>query len=690
MTQRPPPVPHWLRGPWLVSTSIALLAIICLSLAASPLERFDRECADALLRLRFHWGFSPQPDENVFLIGLEKSDLEGLSTIEAEYRVYAEILQKASDLSAAVVAFDLIFARGGAAEAAPIMAAARSGRGAVFAEADTGEREILRSFPFAPAEFPGGLVNISPDSDGVHRRYDYATLSSGICRPSLALAEYLVSRGALQDLKCPGDGSVRWPELAADARTLVEKRIPASAVMLNYRSPFTEPWNRGFKYLNLRDLRRKYNAWKASPGPVPADLPGPGSLMITGLVAPGSGDSGPTPFGKNEPKVEIHAVALNDLIQNQIISGARGWLNSLAILSLVVIFTAAGLYAGSYLSLGALWMAVTAAPLVAGAMALIETKTYYPAVTPAAIVTLCFLAEAGRRAALASLEKLRMRTTMAMYFSPHVLEEVLKNPGAMKPREAELTVLITDLRNFTTITERFGTPVIFDVMNRVFEIETRAVLELDGSMEHFLGDQFLGYWGAPNERPDASERAMRAGSRIITELDELKRSLPPDLAALFGFGLAIHRGKALVGNKGSLERFDYGILGDIVNTAARVESLTKLYGVRWLITREVLETQSAPPPHRFLDSVRVKGRTHSIELIEVSVDASDDWPVIAARYEAARLEYARGRFEEALKGFEELDREYADRPSRVMAQRCRELIAAVPAEWDGAYAMKEK
>jgi adenylate cyclase len=277
-----------------------------------------------------------------------------------------------------------------------------------------------------------------------------------------------------------------------------------------------------------------------------------------------------------------------------------------------------------------------------------------------------------------------------MYFSPRVLEEVLKNPGAMVPREAELTVLITDLRNFTTITERFGTPVIFDVMNRVFEIETRAVIAMDGSMEHFLGDQFLGYWGAPREQADASDRAMRAGHMIIEGLDELKRTLPPDLAALFGFGLAIHRGKALVGNKGSRERFDYGILGDIVNTAARVESLTKLYGVRWLITRDVLNTQSAPPAHRALDSVRVKGRTHAVELIEVAVDPSPGWSELSGKYEAALADYAAGRFTDALAAFVTLESAYADRPSRLMAERCREMITSPPATWDGAYAMKEK
>jgi class 3 adenylate cyclase/CHASE2 domain-containing sensor protein len=695
----PEAVPFWLRGPWPLSLVLAACACLWLLFAQSPLDRFDREYSDAMLRARLAAGLSPHPDPGIFLIGLEKNDLEGLSTIAAEYRTYAEIIDMTTDLGAAATAFDLILVRGGPAEAAPILAAAHRSRAVLFAEADTaggnsGDSDTLRSFPFAPREVLAGLININPDPDGVIRGYGYARRYSGaktgMCRPSLALAAYLASRGALNDLTCPQSDVAAWPELASDLKTLVNRTIPASTALINYRSSFTEPWDKGFKYASLGDLRRKYSAWKQSRAPIPADLPGPGSLVLVGPVAPGSGDSGPTPFGSNEPKVVVHAAALSDLLQRQMLSAVGLPWRIAAVLLLIAVLTWTGRYAKKSSSLGALWLALSAVPLLLGALALVERRIVFPAITPAALVTLCFLTEAGRRSGLVSLEKQRMRTTMAMYFSPGVLEEVLKNPGAIEPREAELTVLITDLRNFTTITEHFGTPVIFNLMNRVFEIETRAVMSLEGSMEHFLGDQFLGYWGAPREQPDASDRAMQAGRMIIEGLEELRLSLSPELAALFGFGLAIHRGKALVGNKGSRFRFDYGILGDIVNTTARAESLTKLYGVRWIVTREVIETQTLAPPHRFLDRVRVKGRANSVDLIEVPVKPNGDWVAICRKYQAAWLDYGAGRFADALIGFGNLDRDHGDRPSHLMAERCSELIASPPEGWDGAYALKEK
>src|SRR6185436_5470356 len=137
-------------------------------------------------------GLAPHPDPGIFLIGLEKNDFEGLSSIAAEYRMYAEIIDIATDLGAAATAFDVIPARGGPDEAAPILDAARRSRGVVFAEADlgAGEKDALRAFPYAPPQPPSGLININPDADGTIRAYDYVR---GTCRASLALATHLTA-----------------------------------------------------------------------------------------------------------------------------------------------------------------------------------------------------------------------------------------------------------------------------------------------------------------------------------------------------------------------------------------------------------------------------------------------------------------------------------------------------------------
>jgi adenylate cyclase len=232
---------------------------------------------------------------------------------------------------------------------------------------------------------------------------------------------------------------------------------------------------------------------------------------------------------------------------------------------------------------------------------------------------------------------------------------------------------------------------MFQLLNRVFESQTRAILAEDGSMEHFLGDQFLSYWGAPKAQPDAADRAFRAALALIAGMEKLRSNLEPNLKALFGYGVALHSGTALIGNKGSAQRLDYGLVGDLINAAARVESLTKHYGVLFLITREAYARLSDPPFVRVIDKARVKGKTVAIELLEVRHPYSpENFDEVVARYNAAFARYERGDFTEAARMFATMRDEYHDKPSGLMAERCQELAAAPPVNWDGIYQLTTK
>ena len=166
------------------------------------------------------------------------------------------------------------------------------------------------------------------------------------------------------------------------------------------------------------------------------------------------------------------------------------------------------------------------------------------------------------------LEKIKLRHTMGLYFSPRVLDAVLANPGSMKPRHADVVLLLTDLRNSTPLAEKLGPAGMFKLLNKVFEAQTSAIMSEEGNLEHFLGDQFLSYWGAPNPQPQAANQSARAAIKLITAMEKLRADLPPDIQALFGYGVALHAGRVLVGNKGSALRLDYGLVGDAVNEVA--------------------------------------------------------------------------------------------------------------------------
>jgi adenylate cyclase len=301
------------------------------------------------------------------------------------------------------------------------------------------------------------------------------------------------------------------------------------------------------------------------------------------------------------------------------------------------------------------------------------------------------LVELGRRQSYEFMQRLKIRATMGLYFSPHIMEHVLKNPGSMEPQEAELTLLLTDLRNSTSIAETLGPGGTFQLLNQVFETQTKAIMAQDGSMEHFLGDQFLSYWGAPDPQPDATDRAFRAALSLIEGMEELRPRLDPKLKTLFGYGVALHSGSALIGNKGSAQRLDYGLVGDLINSAARVESLTKHYGVLFLITREAFARLSAPPLTRLVDKVLVKGKTLPLELLDVRHPFSpDNFEKIAERYNSAFIAYEQGDFAAAEEKFAVLRDGEQDKPSTLMAERCQELRANPPKDWNGIYELKTK
>ena len=279
---------------------------------------------------------------------------------------------------------------------------------------------------------------------------------------------------------------------------------------------------------------------------------------------------------------------------------------------------------------------------------------------------------------LERLERMKLRNTMGLYFSPRVLEAVLADPGSMQPRRADVTLLLTDLRNSTPLAEALGPQGMFELLNRVFEAQTNAIMSEEGNLEHFLGDQFLSYWGAPQPQPDAADRAERAAIKLITAMEKLRPTLSPEVQKLFGYGVALHSGGVLVGNKGSAQRLDYGLVGDTVNEAARVEALTKYYGVRLLVTRDTFAQFKSQGVRRLRGSChrQRQERAGGIVRVRESLHAGQTMRTLRPLQNRLRRIFF-GRFAEAQGAIcKNWFQEFADGPSKTLSARCAELINA--------------
>ncbi len=414
-------------------------------------------------------------------------------------------------------------------------------------------------------------------------------------------------------------------------------------------------------------------------------------LVLIGPTANIFQDTHRTPFRSEMPGPEIHLHIINAALRGEFLRElpplAAGALVALAGLIgavlcqfirvplkrlVVVLVLSAGFFVASFLLFG---LAGTIVSVVSPLLVLITIGL--------GALVYDFVTE--------RLERMKLKHTMGLYFSPRVLDAVLSDPGSMQPRRADVVLLLTDLRNSTPLAELLGPKKMFELLNKVFEAQTGAIMGEEGNLEHFLGDQFLSYWGAPQKQPDAADRAARAAMKLIHAMEELRATLPADVQKIFGYGVALHAGGVLVGNKGSALRLDYGLVGDTVNEAARVESLTKYYGVKLLVTRDAIAQFTAPSARRLIDRVIVKGKSEPVELFECENPCTPaNYAEICPRYKSAYDEYFFGRFAEAKVKFELLAQEFSDGASKTLAARCAELLAHPPAQWNGIWKMDAK
>ena len=701
--------PDYLASVWPVAITLTGTFLFWLLLFGNPLELFELRWLGQLLQWRAAAGIAPAVDPHVVHLDIDRKEFESFSTIAVEYQNAAKIILEAAELRARVVVFDIIFSRGSKEESQSLLDAIREakemGTQVVLAEAlepglgDPKALERIRSFHFIKRlEEPAGLINAQSDPDGVLRRYAMVEPGPQGLEPSLALAAYLSWRGLTwKDVSFPSPAIVRWPELGRDFVSIVPREIQVEPVLLNFRTD----WNFQTKDANAAKsvfihyrLDQLHQEWAEAQEARKANRPAMKTLddcvVAVSYIVTGVGDVGNTPMGTNQPGVVSHLQALNDLIQNSFLQRTSRFTDAFLLLA-VLPFVFFSKRCAGVASLLILWFGGVLLILGLEAWLVFARNTVFGAIYVAGLWTAMNVAEVARRYVREFVERLKLRTTMGFYFSPSVLERVLKDPGSTEPQEAELTVLLTDLRNSTPLAERLGAKDFFLLLNQVFEIQTRAVTAEDGNLEHFLGDQFLSYWGAPHPQPDASDRALRAAFVLIARMESFREELPSEIRELFGYGVALHSGLALVGNKGSRLRLDYGVVGDLVNTAARVESLTKYYAVRMLVTRNAYSKMTSPPPSRLLDHVVVKGKNLPIEILEVSDSCSKpNFEEIAQNYSEAFTWYRSGQFDVAERLFTRLAESENDTPSLVLMRRCAELRLHPPKLWEGVFWLETK
>jgi adenylate cyclase len=269
-------------------------------------------------------------------------------------------------------------------------------------------------------------------------------------------------------------------------------------------------------------------------------------------------------------------------------------------------------------------------------------------------------------------------------------EEILGGKNALA------TVLFTDIRNFTALTEELGPQGTVGLLNEYFTIMVDCLQREGGTLDKFIGDAMMAAFGIPISKGDDEDRAVRAAVSMITELARWNEQRTGNGLPAIDMGVGLNTAEVVSGNIGSPKRMDYTMIGDGVNLAARLESACKQYHARILISENTLQRLRGTYRIRAVDKVVVKGKRESVGIYEVLDYHTEltfpDMSKALIGYEDGLNLYRRGRFEEAIGAFHNVlalnDR---DRLSQLYIDRCRRLIADPPGDdWDSVWVLTEK
>ena len=512
-----------------------------------------------------------------------------------------------------------------------------------------------------------GIVGTLPEVDGVNRRLPLIVAVGDKLYPSLAMEVLRVAAG-------DSTFQVKLNELGVE-----KMRIPK------------------FGPVSTDNFGRIWIDWSQKPQSVsimslPEKLEG--AIVIVGPTAAGISNPVPTAAGAQFPHY-VQATVVGTMA-NGVNIQRPDWADGAEILALVL----AGiillfLTRWTYVGIGAGVVIIGAIIPLCG-FAYSSSQWLVDATVPVGGLILVMLHAYGIKFVSEFLQKQQIKRQFGSYVNPTIVEKLQKDPSLIKlgGERRELSIVMTDLRGFTTLGESFGDDVegLTQIMNDYMTALSVPVLKNDGTLIKFIGDASLHVHGAPLDDPDHAYTAVVTAQQMIKAIEDFNVELTAKGKPPVGMGAGVYTGETLIGNIGAKTKFGYDVLGDSVSTAARLEGQTKGYGVLLIIGPNTYEQVRDRIFALELDNIAVKGKTVGLRIYA---------PLIL--YAGSHGDYELGRREhnEMLKAYRSQQFEYAiemcynligefdgqmDHYYQLWMDRCREMkLRRLPSDWDGVY-----
>ncbi|MBL0349001.1 MAG: CHASE2 domain-containing protein [Elusimicrobia bacterium] len=660
---------------WVVGVTAAVLVFYVFGF-------FDR-LENASIDFRFAQRGLRPVDSRIALITINDDSLKKLGLYPWPRDLHARLVQLLSRAGAAAVAFDVLFLeedrKNPSGDAALGRTAAANGRvvfGSLITDfADGAPSKVDR--PIAALQNPRngtGYVNVFPEKDGILRNAALWVSLEGRVLPSLSLAALAVVRqrtveslAAALEKRASGD----WHEMIVNFSGWNENAAGSP-------SPY-----RYYPYADVLSGRTHPDAFK-------------NKIVIVCGTATGLFDNTAVPNLRNFPGPEFHANVLDNLLNGTYLRSPPAWWSLPVILLL-------GLVIGPWLAglktkRGA--TAVGAILIVYYALCQFGFNRFYYVfnfIVPLVALLATYGTMLFRRLLTEEKEKRRIKSMFGQYVSPKVIDILIRDSSRMKlgGEERHVTLFFSDIAGFTTVSEKLSPQELVAVLNDYLSTMTDVILDLDGTLDKFIGDAIMAFWNAPLDQPKHALLACRAAVKQMALLPELHQRFGDKGWPVVEFRIGLNTGPAVIGNMGSTTHRNFTAVGDTVNLASRLEGANKMFGTRILISESTFQAAKDDVEVRELDFLRVKGKTQPIrvfELLAMKNGVSPEKKKSVSLFTEGLALYRDRRFTDATaKFFESLKASPDDKPSQIYIKRCEQFLTTPPPpDWDGVYVMTSK
>ena len=529
----------------------------------------------------------------------------------------------------------------------------------------------------AEAAPESGFITITPDLDSVYRRVPLLYTFDGRFYPSLALATLMQAtekKNIVLKMSPVGIESIRFNDMV----------IPTDArgqLLINYRGGM-----RTFEYISASDVLNR----KLEPGSLR------GRIAFIGTSASGLKDIRATPLDPGFPGVEAHATIVDNILSGQLLS-VPDWAPGLEFLGMV----AGGLVTTFLLMWARASWIILPVLCMGGAMwygsvfFYQEQRFFISPMYSYLTLGLTFITLTLIKFWREEIAKRYIHGAFAHYLAPSVISQIMENPDALslEGQEKEITIQFSDVRSFTSLSEKLSPTQVTDLLHDYLTPMTRIITEHEGTLDKFIGDAVMAFWNAPLDIENHQEKSLRAALAQQRRLEELNRTFLEKYGFSIAVGIGIHSGPVRVGNMGSADLFDYTLIGDNVNLASRLEGLTKYYGQKLVVSQAIKDACGDGFYFRILDNVRVKGKEEPVTIYTAyTLNEAETRKGELDLYEKAHQAYVERDFATA----ETLFRELADTGAEAVLydlyiERCVHLKDEPPdCHWDCVFTHKTK